>query len=183
MKTIIGIFLVTSIILLSSCEVVGPPGPPGMDGLDGDSFIGSIFEIQGDFTPGNDYTLYYEFPGNFEIYNSDVVLVYILWEQADGIDVWRLLPQTVVLSEGVLQYNFDYTVNDVQVFLEGTIDFGTLVPAEWQNQVFRIAVLPADFAHKETVDIQDLGAIMKSPEIKFNMEKINHLDNQVSIKK
>ena len=172
MKTIITAVLFSAAVLFTSCE--GPMGPPGLDGLDGDTFIGSIFEIEGDFTASNDYTLYFEFPANFEIYNSYVVLVYILWEQANGVDVWRLLPQTVVLNEGVLQYNFDYTVNDVQVFLEGTIDFNTLLPAEWQNQIFRIAVLPADFAKNQTVDLNNLNSIIQSPQIKFNaLEKIN----------
>lgn len=175
MKTIIRTLLFTAAIIITSCTgPIGPPGYDGLDGLDGDSFIGSIFEIQGDFTSANDYKLYFEFPNNFEIFTSDVVLVYILWEEANGMDVWRLLPQTVVLNEGILQYNFDYTVADVQVFLEGTINLNALLPAEWQNQVFRIAVLPADFAKKETVDVNDFNSIIKSPQLKLNIiEKID----------
>lgn len=175
MKTIVRTLLLSAVVFVTACTgPMGPPGYDGLDGLNGDSFIGSIFEIQGDFTSQNDYKLYFEFPSNFEIYQTDVVLVYILWEQADGIDVWRLLPQTVVLDEGVLQYNFDYTVNDVQVFLEGSLNLNTLLPAEWQNQVFRIAVLPADFASLKSVDVNDFNSILKSPKLKLNtIEKIN----------
>lgn len=116
MKTLTALFLIVAALAITSCE--GPMGPPGMDG---DSFIGSVFEIQDDFTPANNYSIFFEFPNNFEIYNSDVVLVYILWETDNGHDVWRLMPQTVVLKTiypdypetDVLQYNYDYTLNDV----------------------------------------------------------------------
>lgn len=168
MKTISGIILALTLAFLTACEgVQGPPGRDGMDGEDGDSFLGSVFEIQGDFTPGNDYSLYYEFPGSFTVYESDVVLVYILWEQAednngDPLDVWRLLPQTVVLDDGVLQYNYDHTFLDVQIFLEGTTDFSTLRESEALDQIFRIVVLPADFAHNNSIDVTDYNMMMKS---------------------
>lgn len=177
MKTIKGIFLVAAVAFFASCE--GPAGPVGPPGEDGDSFIGSIFEIEGDFTSDNEYSLFFEFPNTIEVYESDVVLTYILWEQTtdnngDPVDVWRLLPQTVVLNEGVLQYNYDHTFNDVQIFLEGTIDFNTLVPAEWQNQVFRIAVLPADYAKQHNIDVTDFNGVMKS--MKVNPNSIQQLD-------
>lgn len=180
MKTITRILFVFAIAVFTSCEgPVGPPGPPGEDGQDGDSFLGSVFEIEGDFTSDNDYSLFFEFPNSIEVFESDVVLVYILWEQTEDdngqpVDVWRLLPQTVMLDEGVLQYNYDHTFNDVQVFLEGTIDFNTLLPAEWQNQVFRIAVLPADYAKNNNIDVTDFSGVMKS--MKINPNSIQKLD-------
>jgi len=166
MKKITSTLLILAAIIIISCE--GPVGPPGIPGEDGGLFLGSIFEIEGDFDAANDYKLYFEFPSDFEIFNTDVVLVYILWEEFDGLDVWRLLPQTVVLPEGVIQYNFDYTVADVQVFMEGTIPPQDWLSAETDNQIFRIAVLPADFAAKKTVDINDFNSIINSPELKLN---------------
>ncbi len=174
MKKLTSILLIIAAIISTSCE--GPMGPPGLPGKDGDTLIGSIFEIQGDFTADNQYRLFFEFPKDFEIYDTDIVLVYILWEQTENkTDVWRLLPQTVVLKDDegtdVLQYNYDYTVADVQVFLEGTFDLSTLLPGEWQDQVFRIAVLPADFTSKKSVDIADFNSILNSKEIKLNTIK------------
>lgn len=171
MKKLTTMILLFSSVLLLSCE--GPMGPPGMDG---DTLLGSVFEIEGDFTAANQYQLYYDFPNNFEIYDTDVVLVYILWDvvtvNGKNVDVWRPLPQTLVFDEGVLQYNFDYTVNDVRVFLETTLPVGSLLPAETQDQVFRIAVLPADFVSKKTKsELNDLNLLMDSPEIKFNLVK------------
>ncbi len=180
MKTVTAIFFIIAAIIFTSCE--GPQGPQGEPGLNGTSFIGSVFEIQGDFTANNEYTLFYQFPSNFEIYDTDVVLVYILWEQSNGTDVWRLLPQTIVLKTinsnypetDVIQYNFDYTVNDVQIYLETTMDKSQLLPAETDNQVFRIAVLPADFVAKKSVDINDLNSMLKMPELKIgSIEKVN----------
>jgi len=169
MKKLTTMILVLASAFILSCE--GPMGPPGEDGTD---LLGTIFELEGDFQPSNEYQLFFDFPNNFEIYDTDVVLVYILWDVVNvngkNTDVWRLLPQTIVLDEGVIQYNFDYTVNDVRIFLEATIPFSDLLPAETQDQVFRIAVLPADFvASKKAAEIMDLGILMNSPEVKFSL--------------
>jgi hypothetical protein len=169
MKKLTTMILVFASAFILSCE--GPMGPPGEDGT---NLLGTIFELEGDFQPSNNYELFFDFPNNFEIYDTDVVLVYILWDVVNlngkNTDVWRLLPQTIVLDEGVIQYNFDYTVNDVRIFLEATIPFSELLPAETQDQVFRIAVLPADFiASKKAAEIMDLGILMNSPEVKFSL--------------
>jgi hypothetical protein len=165
MKTITQIMLMLVIALMLACQ--GEPGIPGEDGIDGDSFLGSVFEIKGDFKPSNDFSLYFEFPKTIEVFESDVVLVYILWDQVEGnsgkvLDVWRLLPQTVVLNDGILQYNFDYTWLDVQIFLGGSIDFNTLLPSEALDQIFRIVVLPAYFAKNNVLDVYDFNLLMKT---------------------
>ncbi len=169
MKKITTILLILAAVIITSCE--GPMGPPGLPGQDGDALIGTIFEIEGDFTPQDEYRLYFDFPNDFVIYDTDIVLVYILWEVVEGMDVWRLMPQTVVLNEGIIQYNFDYTVNDVQVFLEFTIPEDDLHEDETDNQVFRIAVLPADFMANKSFDENDFNSILKSPELKLDINK------------
>ncbi|WP_430971747.1 hypothetical protein [Sunxiuqinia rutila] len=167
MKTITRLLMILTLAVFAACEgPVGPPGPPGEDGLDGfDGENGYLFEIEGTFSPTNDYTLYFAFPEDFTTYDTDIVMVYILWDQVESstgewLDVWRALPQTVVVNEGVIQYNFDYTVGDVQIFIEETV--GELLPEETDNQVFRIAVLPADFWSTKSVDINNLDAVMKT---------------------
>jgi hypothetical protein len=163
MTKFIGVLLLAVAIGITSCEgPIGEVGPPGEDG-----YIGSVFEIQGDFTSGNNYNLYTEFPNSITVYDTDVVLVYILWDVVDGLDVWRLCPQTIVLDDGVIQYNFDYTFADVQVFMEFTVPEISLLPAETNNQVFRIAVLPADFAALKSVDVSDYNTILQAPEIQL----------------
>jgi hypothetical protein len=177
MKTFTQFVLLFAFIMLFSCR--GEQGPPGEDGQDGTSLLGTVFEIEGDFLPENDFRLSFEFPTSVEVFESDIVLVYILWEQVEGnngnmMDVWRLLPQMVMLDEGILQYNYDHTFADVQIFLEGTIDFNDLLPAEALDQVFRIAILPADFALNNNLDVFDYNLMMKSLHIKSDdVIKIN----------
>ncbi len=183
MKTMKAMILAAVMTLLAACEgIPGRDGLDGIDGKDGVNLLGSVFEIEGDFTAANDWTLYFAFPNTIKVFESDVVLVYLLWETVTGsdnkpMDVWRLLPQTIVLDEGILQYNYDFTLADVQVFLGGTVDFNTLLPAESQDQVFRIVVLPADFAINNSLDVSNYNLIMKSLGVpEDRIEKINFSD-------
>jgi hypothetical protein len=187
MKTITSLLILITAVILISCEgPVGPPGRDGLDGLDGiDAEMGTAVEVYGDFTPQNDYLLYYAFEDyNITVYDGDAVFVYILWEQAETntggtTDVWRLLPQTVVLNDGILQYNYDFTTADLQIFLEGTTNFNNLLPAETDNQVFRIVVLPAVLAQDKSIDVTNFDAVLKSMNKNLNsIQKINPSLNQ-----
>ncbi|WGD34679.1 hypothetical protein [Olleya sp. YS] len=144
------------VLLLTSCT--GPEGPPGFDGVDGGLIVSSAFEIELDFNANTNY----EFiePYGFYIYPSDVTLVYILWETADGQDIWRLLPQNVFFDDNtVLTYNFDFTQDDVRFFLDGSTNLDTL-GSEWtQNQVFRVVVVPADNVGR--IDYSDINNVMQ----------------------
>lgn len=186
MKTMKAMILLVAMALLTAC--VGEPGLDGLDGLDGKdgkdgvNILGTAFEIEGDFTAANDYMLYFKFPNTIQVYESDIVLVYILWETVTGsdnkpMDVWRLLPQTVVLDEGFLQYNYDFTIKDVQIFLGGNVNFATLLPAEWENQVFRIVVMPADFATNLSLDLTNYNLVMKAACLnKTSVQKVRFAD-------
>ena len=176
MKTITKILLIISVALFSACE--GPMGPPGFDGEDGEdgtSLLGTIFQTTVDFTPENNYRILFEYPDNFERYTSDVVMVYILWEQVNTdngvLDVWRALPQTIFLQEGVIQYNFDYTVENVAIFIEETV--GSLIPAETENQTFRIAVIPAAEYEEKSIELENFNSVLKS--LKINAESIKEI--------
>ena len=177
MRTITSIILLITMAFFTACEgPTGPRGEDGLDGFDGTSLTGQIFEIEGDFTEGNNYTLHYDFPNDFEIYTTDIVMVYILWDQVDSpdglLDRWRALPQTMVIEnqgayDGVYQYNFDYTVSSVNVFVDFTVD--ELLPEESENQIFRVAVLPA--ADALSVDLNDMNAVMKLMDVSASSVK------------
>ena len=169
MKKVSFLLVMLTSVFFMSCE--GPQGPPGFDGLDGldgqdgINILGTVLEIEGTFSFDNDYTLFYEFPTTVEVFESDIVLVYILWEQVEDntgelVDVWRLLPQTRLLNQGILQYNYDHTFFDVSVFLESDFDLGTLGPADTDNQVFRIAIVPAEFGQGSRFDRSNLQQVM-----------------------
>ena len=173
MKPVNALFSLVAVFFLISCEgPVGPPGPPGFDGLDGAdgvNILGQVYDITGDFTPSNEYSFFSVFSEDapsLEVFETDVVLVYILWEIADDpnggapIDVWRLLPQTRLLDEGILQYNYDHTFLDVRIFLEADFDLGLLPPGDTDNQTFRIAVLPADGLSQSKLDVSNMQAVL-----------------------
>lgn len=157
MKKIISPLLFIFICILSACEgptgpegPPGPQGPSGQDGQDGFNIVGGVFEVVTDFTAANDYSFLFVFPPEeLEVFESDVVLVYMLWnvgEDSEGnpLDIWRLIPQTFYFDEGTLQYNYDYSYLDIQIYLDGPIDYSLLDEVWTQDQVFRVVVLPAD---------------------------------------
>ena len=156
--TLISVFA----LLLTACE--GPPGPPGFDGFDGQDgqdgglIVSSAFEIELDFIAADNF----EFiePYGFDVFPTDVTLVYILWETIDGQDVWRLLPQTVPFNDGDLVYNFDFTQQDVRFFLDGTTDLNALDDVWTLNQVFRVVVVPADNVGRR--DYSDINTVIEA---------------------
>ncbi|WP_075350605.1 hypothetical protein [Algoriphagus marinus] len=150
--------LALSIIILigfQACE--GPVGPPGLDGLDGVNIVSKVFEVEVNFTQANNYIekLIFE-EANIE---SDVVLAFIEWEIDGGKSVWRALPQTVFFNEGgVLIYNYDFTLDDFRLFLDGAINPANL-GEEWRlNQLFRVIVVPGDYASSR-IDFTNYEAV------------------------
>ncbi|WP_026946867.1 hypothetical protein [Algoriphagus marincola] len=166
MKRLLAIIGIASIFAFQACEgPMGPPGPPGLDGLDGVNIVGEAFEVEVDFTEANDYREIFEFDP--EIFESDVVLAYVLWETNNGTPIWRPLPQNIFFQEGVLIYNYDFSQFDFSVFLDGPIDYSLLADDWTQNQIFRIIVVPADFAGSR-IDFSDYEAVTKLLEIEEN---------------
>ncbi|MEG9328209.1 collagen-like protein [Salinimicrobium catena] len=172
------IYFLLSFVLIAftSCSddgEIGPQGPQGPQGEPGVNIAGTVFDVQGDFTDANEYTLFVDFAEftDVEVLESDVVLVY-LRVGTDGeaggepVYVWRLLPQTYYLEGGeTMQYNYDYTFFDATVFLDASVDLATLGPEFTDDQVFRIAILPADFAQDTGVDVSNYEAVMSALDI------------------
>lgn len=152
MKTLLNALIIVLLAGLSSCindepGPVGPEGPEGPQGPKGDS--GFVFEYENvDFT-APDYEVYLPFPDNFESLNSDVALVYFLWDVVDisgtETEVWRQIPQTLFLEQGTLQYNFDFTMADIRLFLNATFDLGLLGAIDTDDWVVRVVIVPGDF--------------------------------------
>ena len=98
----ISLFLLCSVVMFMSCE--GPQGPPGFDGFDGfdgtdgadgaDGLIGTIFEVDATFTPDG-YEFFADIPTSIEVFDTDIVMAYVLTEVLDGVDIWE--PQRSLL--------------------------------------------------------------------------------------
>ena len=158
--------------ILISCEgTVGPPGPQGVPGEDGyDGLIGQVIEVQADLNAGTDFEYFVEIPSGIEVFESDVIMVYRLMEVFDDTDVWEPLPQTIFRNNGILLYTFDYTLFDVRLFLDGTVDFGKLDPNDTDDLIFRIAIIPADFA--KGVNLKKMDEVIKA----LNVEDIKRVN-------
>lgn len=159
MKKITYILVIVSAFFMQSCiteEVVVE------DNIDNDT-ISEVFEYSNvDFHSGNNYSVFLDFP--HAIYASDMVLVYHLYEVYNGNDVWRQMPHTYYLNGGgELDYNFDFTRYDANVFLDANFNLGTLSSVWTQNQVFRVVVIPGYFANKnmDKVDLSDYNKVVE----------------------
>ena len=173
MKRILSIIALFTIVLTACEGAPGPPGPAGFDGQNGQNGeLAPSFQVGNvNFSPSNNYKVRVNY--GFEVFPSEVTLVYILWEDNAGQanDIWRLLPQTVIFNDGNdLVYNYEFTQTYVDFFLEGS-NLGIL-GGEWtQNQVFRVVVVPAESAEgfdASSIDlISELYNITEFPIRKF----------------
>ena len=168
-------FLTLSLFIFTSCSndgQVGPRGPQGPPGEPGENgLIGTVFEAEIDFEADTYYDIV-AIPEDVEISSSDVVLVYLLEfvDEETGYDVWSLLPQTFYLDEGQLVYNYNHTLADVEIFLDGTIDLSTLGEEYTDNQVFRIVIIPAgsyENSGVNTANYSEVEAMLKLKERKI----------------
>ncbi|TYP75208.1 hypothetical protein [Aquimarina intermedia] len=158
MKKVILLLSLTT-ILFTSCE--GDQGPPGLDGLQGEpgiSILAQVFEGIGTFNSANNYTLIFDYPSNIDVFESDVALVYLREEVNNGLEVWTPLPRTFYFDTGgFVEYNFNFTIDDVAIFLDSDINFGSLDPIVTDDQIFRIVIVPGEFAkHNDTSDINSV---------------------------
>jgi hypothetical protein len=157
----------TSTILFTACT--GPEGPPGIN------ILGQVFETTINFNNGNDFSQVVTFPSDIEVFESDVVLVYLLSDVISGgsggsIDVWSPLPQTFFPPQGTLLYTFDHTFIDTKILLDANFNLSLLGSEYTNDQVFRIAIVPAEFGSTD-LSMRDLLVAME-----LNTEDIQKLD-------
>ncbi|PIB35292.1 hypothetical protein BFP72_07715 [Reichenbachiella sp. 5M10] len=148
------------VIFCFGCE--GPEGPAGQDGengLNGDE--GYVFEYDLSFS-APEYSALLELPNDFTMLDSDVMVVYLLWEVTnDGTEIWRALPQTLYFDDGILSYNYDYTKYDAELFLDGTVNLDNLGANLTDNWIARVVVLPAQFVNaRSRVDYSDYDQVV-----------------------
>lgn len=152
-------FALLGSFILTSCATEND------DRTDYDTYSVVYDLINATFSSANDFTLYYNFPSTLNTYSSDVVLVYRKKDVYSGNSVWEQIPKTVYFDAGKeLDYDFDFTVNDVRIFVQGNYDLvTTTTPAGYlNNQTFRIVLVPAHYIHKSVtpIDYSDYNAVI-----------------------
>ncbi|MCL9771128.1 hypothetical protein NAT47_11950 [Flavobacterium sp. HXWNR69] len=171
MKKITLLIAFIGMITLQSCtkeEVIV------QDSYDNDT-ISEVFEVTRSFNAANNYSALIDL--GTPIYASDMILVYHLYDVIGGQDVWRLMPQTYYFNDGgELDYNFDFTRNDVNIFLDANFPLIDLSSAWTQNQTFRIVIVPGYFSNRSAtqVNLKDFNAVVQSYGI--NLKTIKTLE-------
>lgn len=141
----------------------GPKGDQGDDGYDGESAY--LFEFEFDFTSANGHSFLFEFPTDFDTYDSDMTLAYLLWGHDDyGDPIWRLLPQTTTMEFGWLQYNYDFTQYDINIFMDADFPLTLLGPDYTHDHVARVVIIPALYAAnaRVSIDFSDYNAVKET---------------------
>ncbi|OAB25649.1 hypothetical protein SAMN05444395_10841 [Flavobacterium fryxellicola] len=165
MKKITLFLVFIGMMVLQSCEVTEV-----YDNTDNGP-RNEVFEVTTSFNSSNNYSSLVEF--NPPIYSSDSVLVYHLYDTVNGQDIWKLMPQTYYFNDGgALDFNFDFSRFNVNLFLSANFSLNTL-PSSWtQNQTFRIVIIPDGFA--KTINKNNIDSVMSALKVdKSEVKKIN----------
>ncbi|WP_421807671.1 collagen-like triple helix repeat-containing protein [Flagellimonas sp.] len=188
-STILGVVIV---FVFAACE--GPQGPPGFDGLDGldgapgaPGIQGQVVEVEGvDFgydAQANLFSTLITFSDvtNFEVFESDAVLVYRhdgVIDLSDGstADAWTQIPQNYFLPSGTIQYVFSHTFVDLELFIDGNFDLSTLSTDFTDNQLFRIVFIPSEYAQSPDFDASNIDSVMSK--LQINEGQVIQLDLQ-----
>ena len=188
-STILGAVIV---FVFAACE--GPQGPPGFDGLDGldgapgaPGIQGQVVEIEGvDFGYDAEANLFstlitFSDVTNFEVFESDAVLVYRhdgVIDLSDGstADAWTQIPQNYFLPGGTIQYVFSHTFVDLELFIDGNFDLSTLSTDFTDNQLFRIVFIPSEYAQSPDFDASNIDSVMSK--LQINEGQVIQLDLQ-----
>jgi hypothetical protein len=151
MKKIITLLVVLVMFGFQGCT--GPEGPPGY------TVEAEVFEVTASFSNANNFSKIVIL--NPPILNSDMILVYRLFDVVNGEDVWRLMPQAVYLPEGELNYIFDFTRNDIKIFLDADFDLNVL-SANWtKDQIFRVVIITGYFSNSANrIDFSDYKTVV-----------------------
>lgn len=175
LSTILG-----AVIVLFTVACEGPQGPPGFDGRDGLDGLDGLDGIQGQVVEVEGVNYGYDAGANlfstlitfvditdFEVFESDAVLVYryvgsIPTDDGGTADLWSQLPQNYFLDEGTIQYVFEHSFVDLELFIDGNFDLSTLSTDFTDNQIFRIVFIPSVYAESSKMDMSNLESVMSN---------------------
>lgn len=118
-------------------------------------------DITANFTPASNYT----FSQGIDIQSTDVVLIYRQSGVNNGNPIWQQIPRTLFLAEGELDYDFDFTRNDILLKVGGNIDLAiqnsTFSANYLTNQRFRVVLVPASQGKNAQVNYSDYYSVIK----------------------
>jgi len=158
MKKLIKFFItaIAIFLMLSGCGERGPVGPEGPQGPAGPEVIPTSFEFEADLLQSNGFEFFQDIPSGIEVFDSDVVLAYVLEDYLpdEDLEVWRQLPLTEFNSSGTSIINFDYTFVDVRIFMDSNYNLGSA--DEYSGLLIRAVHVPAGFiSNQKTLELSE----------------------------
>ncbi|KOS04684.1 hypothetical protein AM493_00470 [Flavobacterium akiainvivens] len=163
MKKILLLFSAVGLLSLSSCN--------NDDNFDQDT-IAEVFQTRRlNFTASGEFKNVVEF--GTTIPDGDMILVYRLTDDPDtDLDVWQLIPRTLYFGEEEVDYDYNFTQNDVLLYMEANTDLSDpSFDPYTRNQIFRIVIIPGFLSSSRTSanameEFKDYNATMKKYGIK-----------------
>lgn len=147
--------VITSATIFQSCE--GDAGPAGPAGPESEVF--ELRNVDFGFNNTDGFNIYGTLDPN--IYDSDNILIYRMSGLIDAnTPIWQLIPRTLYLDEGELDYDYDFSREDFKIYARGTYNLEE-TPQFIDNQTFRIVIIPGYFS-KMAVDRNDYNAVIKA---------------------
>lgn len=151
------------VILVSYIACDGPrgaAGPRGPEGPPGPEVLPISFEYEVDLLEDQDFEYCRNIPGDIEVYESDVMLAYVLEDylEDDDLAVWRQLPITEFNDRGTLLFDFDFTLVDICIFLDADYQLGA--EDEFEQTLIRAVHVPAAIlSQNKANDIKSAGTL------------------------
>jgi hypothetical protein len=140
MKKITLFLAFIGMITLNGCTVNEEISGPDYD------TISEVFELRNvNFSYNNQDGYFIRRNLNPNIYDSDVILIYRMSDVINAnTPVWQLIPRTLYLPQGELDYDFDFSKIDFTIYAGGTYNL-EMTPNYIDNQTFRIVIVPGSF--------------------------------------
>lgn len=165
MKKLTLILAVIGMITLGSCSTSN-------DDVDNDT-ISEVYELRNvnfGYDPVDGYSIYEALTP--QIYPADVILMYRLSGTINSsTPIWQAIPRTLYLTQGELDYDFDFSQQDFTIYAGGTYDL-SLTPNYLNNQTFRLVIVPGYASNKTSVDFNDYNAVIKAFHIDDSKVKV-----------
>lgn len=126
-----------------------------------------LFEVKVSFITGNDFSSIVDFPSDIEIFDTDLVVGYLM----NGVDdrdnpIWDALPKTFYGDLGATTFNFNYSQGGVEVLLDAENGLDkNMLPEDFRiDRVFQFAIIPSAFnkSGKLLVDAYDYETVAKN---------------------
>jgi hypothetical protein len=160
------ILLLFVVVAAGITGCAGPEGAQGPQGPTGYTVESEVFELRNvnfDLDINNEYSIYRSL--NPQILLSDNILIYRMAGTINSqTPIWQLIPRTLYLPQGELDYDFDFSRVDFTIYAGGNYNIAT-TPSFLFNQTFRIVIIPGYLSNKGTqnaINLDDYNAVIKA---------------------